>query len=349
MTILAAVLAGAMVAPVQETKEFRHKELGLIFQHPVEWQVEKKKYQTDFYFEVGEGEPAKVSVHAMDFREDASKWQEFQAQVVTDMKRTVDQQWEETILGVPLLLTRSSFEINGGQQTHVNGLLYSATKAKLNFRIESSSQASSQAEEEWRKVLLSLRTVSGKMPQPENPTVPLPEDDLSVEPPSRTTLSSEKEEAKIERGELRHEVAGLGRTIVVLTNPGWKVEKTGDSDFLKHEDLKGSLKLSFVAGSPTQATARLRQASSSTLDRFSVVSLRKDEKPKSAASGAVVTSSIRKGQDADEQDLVVWHIIGAGEVVMYSLTYESSDFDALKADQKLINALIKTMFVEVKA
>src|SRR5690606_2842666 len=95
--------------------------------------------------------------------------------------RTIDRQWQEVILGVPLLLTRMFFVRSGEKMSTQVGLLYSATPEKLNYRLTVNAEKAEEAEAAWRGALSNLRTLGGSLPGVENPDIVPP---TEVDPPS---------------------------------------------------------------------------------------------------------------------------------------------------------------------
>src|SRR5690242_18114511 len=118
-----ALLAVSVVA--QDKAVFRDDHLGLQFEHPKTWKVRKERNGSVFSIPLDGGTEATLQLFPAKFNDKADQWQLIQVDINRSLKRTVDKQWQEEYLTVPMLLTRSHYEVNGQTVSALVGLLYS--------------------------------------------------------------------------------------------------------------------------------------------------------------------------------------------------------------------------------
>ncbi len=342
--IVSAVIFGALA---QEPKTFQDKELGLTFQHPASWTVKKGKFSTDLSFSMSDGSITSVQVFNIQFRQEKSVWQQLQRDVSEQMRRRVSRQWEEQILGVPLLLTRVDYSDGDREVSALVGLLYTATKQKLNFRVTSTSGTVQDSETAWRQALMTLRTVNGEMPVPEDPTKPLPNPDKTSGGQSITRLTPDDMNGGPVRTKNVHRIARLGLQLNVFLPDGWSVQAPEETISLTIEKLQGSVELSITSGARQQVAGVLANANSSSFERFKLVSLRDDPVPGVKRSGSYVASTLRIGPGAKDGVAVAWHFAGTSGSVVWRIDYFASSEAAYKADKKVIDRLIDLAAVEI--
>ena len=347
MTFVATLIGIAALAGMQETVEYRDKDLDIILRYPKEWRVDRKRLFTQFRIPLADGTTGIVELYAVEFRQLAIEWQAMVKKVQEDIGRIVERQWQEEILGVPLLLTKIRSSTPNGDQSTFAGLLYSATAKKMNFRVTAPVESADEAEKAWRSVLLTLRTISGDLPLPEDPTKPLPAEASA----SSTTVSTYSADSgppkKIVRGEQIVTIDAMQTKITVWLPKNWSVVQDGDRIWIEIDGLKGTIGLAFQAGGQAQALTRLRRATSSDLKRFKIVRLRDEPKGAYKPSGAYIVSSLRLGE-TESGELCLWTVLGAGTTVIYKLRYESTSLADYKEDRKVIEKLIRVMYADVE-
>ena len=347
MSVLACVVAVGALSMAQDTKTFRDEALGLTFQHPAAWTIKKERYSTDFRFKLGDGSEATVQVFRTAFRQEAETWQTLQREVTLQLNRQMVRQWEETILGVPLLLSEIGYDDGSKSMSILVGLLYTRTAEKLNFRLNSTAGASQEAEDTWRGALMTLRTTSGELPLPEDPTLAPTTGSQGSGGQKITTLRPDGSDAAPVRTKNFVKIAKLGNQLDVYMPDGWTLEERDDKLWLVLEKLQGSVELSLSSGSRTSVPVALRAANSSSFGRFKVVSLRDDTEPTVAKSGSTVASTLRVGIDAEKKEVVIWHAVGTLGTIVWRLDYTSASSSDLKADQKSIERLRDLLAVEI--
>lgn len=342
--IASALIFGALG---QESKTFQDKELGLIFQHPAAWTVKKQKYSTDLSFQASDGSTAVVQVFKMQFRQEKSIWQRLQRDITEQMGRRVSRQWEEQILGVPLLLTRIDYSEGDKEVSTLVGLLYTATKEKMNFRVTCTAGTVQETESAWRESLVTLRTVDGELPIPEDPTKPLPNPAKTSSGQSITRLTPGDQNGGPVRTKNVQRITKLGQQLNVFLPDGWTIEAIEDKVVLKIEKLQGTVELHATSGGRQQVQSVLAAANNASFERFKLVTMRDDPVPGVQRSGSYVACTLRVGQGAQGGFAVAWHIVGTGGSVVWRLEYSTASEDAYKADRKLIERLIDYTAVEI--
>ncbi|MCH8980378.1 MAG: hypothetical protein IH945_14230 [Armatimonadetes bacterium] len=347
MTTLAAFAILGALPSAQETKVYRDDVLGLIIQHPVAWSVKKRKYDTLFEFDLADGGKASVQLFRTFFRKDAERWQELQKEVSEQMGRRMARQWTEHILGVPLLLSRIQYTKDEEDRTVLVGLLYTATKEKMNFRVNSAAEGADEAERAWRTALMSLRTTSGELPVAEDPTKPLPDPEETVKGQTVTTFRAQQPPRVPVRTTNVAHLAKLGRQMNVFMPNGWSLETDEDTTSLKHDRLKGSVRMSVQVGGRNQLPEVLRSAVKGSFERFALVVLRDDPRGALTKAGAFVVSSLRVGESETGSELCVWYTFGAGDALIWRIDYESSSKADYRSDRRMIRELGQLLAVEI--
>ena len=347
MTTLAAFAILGALPLAQETKAYRDDSLGLIIQHPVSWSVKKRKYDTLFEFDLPDGGKASVQLFRTFFRKDAERWQELQKEVSEQMGRRMARQWFEQILGVPLLLSRIEYTGSEGDRTVLVGLLYTATREKMNFRVNSAAEGAEEAERAWRAALMSLRTTNGELPVAEDPTKPLPDPEETVKGQTVSTLRAQQPPGVPVRTTNVARLAKLGSQMDVFMPNGWSLETDEDTVRLKHDRLNGTVRMSVQVGGRSQLPEVLRSAAKGSFDRFALVRLRDEPRGALTRAGAFVVSSLRVGESGTGAELCVWHTFGAGGALIWRVDYESNSEAEYRSDRRMIRELAQLLAVEI--
>ena len=347
MTTLAAFAILGALPSAQETKAYRDDVLGLIIQHPVAWSVKKRKYDTLFEFKLADGSKASIELWRWPFRQESARWQELQREVSEQMGRRMARQWVEHILGVPLLLSRIQYTGQEGDRTVLVGLLYTATKEKMMFRVNSAAGGAEEAEKAWRAALMSLRTTSGELPVAEDPTKPLPGPEKTVKGQTVSTVRAQQSPGVPVRTTNVARLAKLGRQMNVFMPNGWSLETDDDKLSLRHDRLKGSVRMSVQVGGKNQLPDVLRSAVTGSFDRFTLVTLRDEPTGALTKAGAFVVTSLRVGESESGAELCVWHTFGAGDALIWRIDYESSSKADYRSDRRMIRELGQLLAVEI--
>lgn len=337
MTLTTLLLVMA-VQSVQDKAVYKDNHLGLQFEHPKSWKVRRDRYSAVFEFTVDGGQTATVQLFSAKYKDTADTYQLIQAEINKSMKRTIDRQWQEEFLGVPMLLTKISYVEGGKPMSTLTGLLYTSYEEKMNFRLTVPAEGAEKAEAAWHDVLLTLRTISGELPDPENPDKPA----VKPEPPkSSTVLTPKTVNNKTVRGSVETEFSAGDTKFKLYLPEGWTISGTT----LKAPGITGTLELNVAVGLPEEAGKQLVQAAAGTLSEFQSVSIREDPKPLAAKSGAVVGEVVRIGTSKDHP-LVIGHIVGSCEAVYWIVTYRNADVGSYKKDKKELTNLMQLFFAE---
>lgn len=352
MSFLACIAGFAIVtAPQSDEKTFTDTELGLSFTHPKSWQVARDRSKAwKINIPLEGGAKGTLEIFAVSFREPADRWQEYQALANQNLKRTVDRQWQEEILGVPMLLTRIYYSQKDVPMATLVGLLYGAVPKKMNFRLTAPASGFEQAEQEWRTALQSLRTISGKLPDTEDPTKPPPDPVLQPTTPKNQAVlkppSQEKPTRKV-RGRNKLATKAAGRDVVFTFPGGWTATTDGDGFLLTRNGFKGRLRLEVLGtlDSPP-ANRALSAITAEALGEFSKVTLRDEPRPSYNKAGAMVTWVRREGFNVDKP-LFIHQAAGECGDYYWLIDYRSDDPRIARRERGAIEELLDIAFVEL--
>ena len=313
----------AMLSQQQpQEQQFSNARLGLAFTFPATWTMATTKNSTKFTLPGSTEIKPSLEVFDVDFRADVETWTNVEKVSVEQLKRTVERQWQEELLGVPMLLTRANWKEDDIAMTSLSGLLYSATPRKLRFRLVSESATFDEVEKAWREVLLSLRTINGTLPSGETPERN-PEVIPSVKPPS-TFRPNPPKVAPVEarKGAMSMAVEINGRASKLFFPAGWVIEKAENGNFkASNPALPGEVTLSLIdiASEPNPGRILMRAAGAS-LTIFDKVTVRNEKGPLNSAAGAKIAWVHREG--ADKAGPILSHdSIGISDDLMWLLTY----------------------------
>lgn len=335
---ITALLFVSLLSQAADQVVYRDTKLGLQFEHPKSWKIRRDRLSAILEIPISQGQTASVQLFNAKYKGTIDDWQLVQTEINRSMKRTVERQWQEDLLGVPLLLTKISYLEASRPTVALVGLLYSSFEEKMHFRLTSSAEVSEQAESQWREALLTLRTITGELPSVENPNLP------SIKPtPEKPTTVLKPSEAKNtpERGTEPFALANGTTNFRLLLAKGWSVQ---DGKLL-HPALKGELTVEAFLGLPEDAGEKLLNSAKATLPDFESVSLREDPKPEVARSGGIVGRVFRVGSSKGAP-VVRGSIVGYCEGVYWVASYRSSDASTYRRDRALMDDLFRVMYAE---
>ncbi|MBX7134903.1 MAG: hypothetical protein K1X67_19730 [Fimbriimonadaceae bacterium] len=343
MSMIALLLAAASQP---QAKTYSNTELDLSFQHPANWKVQTgKKGDSKIEIPLAGGGTATLELFAVSFREPAERWQEYQLMANQNLKRTIDRQWQEEILGSPLLMTRIFYTAKQQPMSTLVGLMYRAHPKKLNFRLTSQSSVYEEAEKTFRDALQSLRTVTGQMPEAENPDriVETPVVVPKVDKPKPVTVLSAKDPGpgRLYKGRVKVPTKAAGRDVLLLLPDGWTATPESNKFILSRKGLNGTVKLE-VAGvldSPSAERALLAE-SAKALAEFAAVTLR-DEPPTVTTKAGARLQSIRREGRTSAETLVVVNAAGASGDYYWILEYRIADPKLYRKDVGALDGLLQ--------
>lgn len=335
---LATLLLALTLTPGSDNVVYRDTRLGLQFEYPKTWKVRKEKQYAIFEIPLEGGLKASVQLFSAKFKDSADNWQLIQVEINKSLRRSVERQWQEEILGVPMLLTKIAYEDKGQSTVSIIGLLYTDFEQKMNFRLTAPANGADQAESSWWNAMLTLRTTTGDLPNQEDPNKPSVK---PTEPPPTKVWTATSKPKKPERGPVAANLP-VGQTTFVLHLPkGW----TLDGDTLKHGGFSGTVHVTAVVGLADEAASVLSQSALDALSGFDRVILREDKTPHGAASGANVASVFRVGTSKGA-DRIMGDAVGVCEGVYWHLSYLGTDAKAYARDRALLSDLYEFLYAE---
>lgn len=308
-TALLAAIALRTLITQGEGKRVDLALIALSFNCPKDWVVTvDKKKNVKIVFPVPSGSTAAtVEIFPTNFVGEKDQWQLIQAEFVRTSKRELVRQWEEEILGVPLLLTRANFLDGTTQRSTVNALLYNDSARKMWFRLTAAPEDFDSADYAWRTALQSLRTFSGAPLKAQVPGVkPDPKkqpEELPTRPPNVTQIDDPtKQPKKDQRHPFKSFELMIANRKVRLQFPDTCKIDQGPDGLLKLTipGVANPLTLNVFSNLDSDPSERaLFKASSETLARLPKVERRDELGPTPNLANAVLHSIWRRGSGAD--------------------------------------------------
>jgi hypothetical protein len=337
-----------------ETQTYRNDALRLSLTYPSGWKLAAKKDDARFSIPLTstQGE-ATFEVFAVRYGHEPEVWQLVQLQADRQLKRETLKQWQEEILGVPLLLTKSQDTSGPGQRVMLAGLIYSATPFKLNFRLTAPAAGYEEAEFALRKVLESLRTTDGSLPEREDPAKPSgskgaggASGDRPSKPPKVVVLGPAPGDRAPRKGEKSVTAKTAGRTLTLRFPEGWKAEAKADATFaLTAEAVPGAVTVTLSATIDSMPPGRAYTvAMMETLKSFEAVSEREEALPKFNAAGDKLVYVWREGTGGG--DLAALDAVGGTNEIYWTARWALAGSKPPPDVKKRLLALIDRMSVE---
>lgn len=335
------------------TITFSNAELGLSFEHPASWKREDRKVGPVFTYPIaGLAEGARLELYAVAFRDTTENWFRNENLINEQLKRTVERQWQEQILGVPMLMSRIVFTDRGSSRTTLVGLLYAATPSKMNFRLTCATAGFDDAEGAWRKVLESIRPLSGELPKPEDPAAQPPAQPTPrpvpaaqpARPPVR--LEAQPKPARLLLGPVTLDQTVSARPARLRLPAGWSALPSEGAFALTRPGLSGTVRVELLStiDSPDPDKHFLRLAAMG-LEEFESVRRREEPPVRTARSGVRVSVVTREGASGGGS-LVLVHAVGAVDPFYWSLTYRTSDPRSYQSDRRALQELLDVLRLE---
>lgn len=343
-TVASMILMGQ--TPPQP-KVYQNERFMLQFQYPQNWTLRKERLYDVMEFPLESGGTAEVQIFPTYYRQTPDQWQAVQADVAETLGRTIDRQWQEVILGVPLLLTRMYFVRGGDKMSTLVGLLYTDTPEKLNYRLTANAEKAEEAEAAWRQTLSSLRTLDGQTPGVENPANVPPDE---VDPPRPNVLTDKTPKfpvIKNRRDEKRVNVSVQGSEVPLKLPREWSVVTDGEVNRVVREDgLKGTATIRFNLGSTEDAKGAVIEGANTTLSEFTTVNVRDDWTTKFTDGGAILNGVMRKGLKGENEEHVVLFASGARGLYYWVVEYRAASHKDAEDDMKHLKRLFDYLLVD---
>ncbi|MBX3119289.1 MAG: hypothetical protein KF784_09500 [Fimbriimonadaceae bacterium] len=343
---------GQETPPKQEetTTPFRSAAIGLTFSYPKEWKVTEKKTKTNAWSELEvptKSGPARIEVFGLYFRADKEIFQISQSHAVKQTESELVRQWEEEILGAPLLLTQSKKK----SETVLVGLVYSFTFNKLLFRITAPEDSFDDVLYHWRQALQSLRTFDGQILRPDDPTKLLPGETPFLGPhtvriggvPNTYVLDTASQPPPL----VQIAAKASGKPLILAAPDGWdgKPNEIGDVVELTHPKVPGKVTVHLASTLNAESPARaLFSQSLDTLNRFTVVDRRTETNPSKNKSGAMYSYIWRFGKN-DKGPLVSLDAAGSVDSYYWLVAYHNETLE--KEAREQLQILIDRLFLIV--
>lgn len=338
--MIAITLAASLLLQNQETKTFQDKALDLQFQYPATWKVEKVSFGHEFSFLIGK-EPIVIRVIQAPMPESKETYQASMKQIQEGNGGVVLRQWEEELLGVPLLMTSVRKTTPTSNTMRLLGLLFTNDEQSMSFSFECSEASYQEAEKLWRDTLLTSRTVSGKLPQKGG----TPKTDPAVDPGKTETppdnsktviLTDESTKVAPIFGPVRV-TADSDRGIYAYLPEGWSLA----DGKLTHPTFAGELTLMVGTGGEEALLRTWLKMCGDRLAELSTVTSRKEPRPVLNKAGFKLRDMIRTG----EKDGKPWTqrlTLGTGNGYYWIVDFsgESATFDG---NRKLLDALMQQL------
>lgn len=332
------VMAGGTVGVLtqdkaqEKTKNYEMKEADLALSYPASWKLSHTKYADIFEFPI-KGQTVLVRMLHTDQRSTADEWQSAVKMIEETNGNSVQKQWEEELLGVPLLMTRYLEQKGAVRSIVLVGLLYSKTPEKASFRVIAPEPVAEDAEAEWRKVLVTARTVSGKLPTKEQPGTAPPAqiEDPVKEKPGRTVIIGPVSRVPKEpfKGPARF-TANADRGLYAYLPEGWSMDKGK----ISNADGFADLKVTFSLGDFDAAKTAWLKDCGAMMSEMKTINERLEPPTKMSLAGFTLTEMTRTGTN-DKGPYVQNVILGWSGGLSWTLTYSGSAEEWAKVKDKV--------------
>lgn len=321
-------IATLLAFQATDVKVYESKPTDLKFSYPADWKLKKDRLYDEFSFEI-EGKPVTVQVMVTQMNYPKDHWQTVNREVNENNYRQVLKQWEEELLGVPLLLLRVRDTAKAEPQIIVTGLLYSSRQDKMLFRLNANESVAAQAESIWTNVLLTSNTISGVLPNVPNggTTTNVPVNtsggDSNVQviaPPTNKPDKSVRGEAKVKIDQS----SGL----MMFFPTTWS--------FKDNSLTRESTKVTVTHGIGDERVARSAwlKVCGGALNRINAVVSRKETEPKYTKAGFKGSVMTRTGAVGDYEEFQ-WIVYGWSGGYFYTIEWSGTPADYEKAKDAL--------------
>ncbi|MCX7798905.1 MAG: hypothetical protein N2109_01015 [Fimbriimonadales bacterium] len=322
--------------------------LGLQFDVPKDWKVVQRRGTMQLALPAS-FRGARVDIFSASFKKEAETWLAVEAAIANQLKREVVRQWQEELLGVPLLMTELRWRQGESQQAALSGLLYAWTPRKLHFRLQAPEESFAEAVVAWRNVLSTFRTVDGRLPAPEDPDKPW--DPAEAQKPSvplaRTVLEPRRSgTTRLELAPRSLETVVAGRPVELRLPEDWAADRAGDFEWtLKHPKLPFAVKVGLYSTLDSPAPERtLVRVSAESLRGFREVTRREEPPASPNRAGATLRRVWRTGQGPAGP---VWSLEAVGSKDrFYWLVSVSREGTLGNEERRIVESLLQAMSLE---
>ncbi|MBC8064323.1 MAG: hypothetical protein H7Y17_05800 [Chlorobia bacterium] len=347
-----SIVSFSATANAQDQTLLEMPDLGLAMSHPKNWQVTPVKKSPDMKVLIpieGSSQRATLELYNVSFSSEKDVWQLGQKAINERMRRELMRQWEEELLGVPMLLTKVSFSDKEGQQILMTGLVYSRTAKKLMFRLSAAPDDFDKAEFAWRQTMNTFRT--GRAWLPEDPTKkPDPKDPQRTQLPTPvvTNPNSLDGQNKTTKPPVSIEATISGRKVEIRI-PGEWAGKVGEDGaiLLTNPDVGSQVRLTLASALDSDPPQRaLLAASSKTLGDFQKVNKRDESVPEKNRAGASAAAVWRSGTTA-QGDLFSCDGVCFNGDFYFVVSYRSTNASKIGGERKAIENLLQNSTIQI--
>lgn len=338
MMILPAVAAALMAQA--STKEWTNPTTDIKLKYPSAWAMRRDKYVDELKFEIS-GKTVRVELTGIEMNFPPAHWQDVMREINTNNNRTVLRQWEEELLGVPVILTRVRDTSKSEAEITVTGLLMSVRPQKFMYRLYAPEGVADEAEKQWSAVLLTADSVSGKLPSEPLPVDPNGSNNNQTSG-NNTAGSGNVQVLRPQNGPPKKTVRGPFRvslddqrgTFLYLPN-GWQL---GDSKV-----LNSSVEVAFGhgLGDAKAAESAWLKVCGQGLSRLDRVTSRTEPEAKWFSSGYKGTYLERKGI-ANGQEEIQWVAYGSAMGFYFTYSWTGTESAYKDAKDRLLELLYLT-------
>ncbi|MDR3692410.1 MAG: hypothetical protein P4L46_23710 [Fimbriimonas sp.] len=371
LALLATAVALMIGQQDSTTKTFTEQYLGIQFNYPKTWTIEKTtkptlttapskskrkpridKSTTLFSIPIANSmQKAELEVVRTEYHASIDLWQTIQLRE-SELNRTqVVRQWEQDILGVPMLFCRIDSTTRGTQLTSIVGLFYTRTSLKLLLRMTAPSSQIDSVQYEFNKMLETLRYVDGTLPQEDDPSINLEPVAKKLQPVMATpkVIDAPPTGPKVPiKAPVATDLVVSTHKVVLRLPEGWSVANAnGNTIELHSADVGSPVRLqAFSTLDSDPAGAALEKLAAKDLVDFGKVTSREDTASKVNAAGCSVAAVWRTGQ-ANGGDLVTGEAYGSMGDLYFLIHYRQTDVSNYKAERKAIEQMLRQVSIEM--
>lgn len=352
MNALPLVALLAMLPQGKDAGTFSDAYVGLEFTYPKTWTVAKKTKDTT-KLEVpieGSTEKAELEVIRTAYHSSKQTWQTIQLRANETLKREIVRQWEQDLIGVPMLLTQVNWTDKGGTaRTTLSGLYYTRGALKLLMKLTAPATEFDKARYEFQNALQTLKTTDGKPPQEDDENLKI-EPKAKPEPvaPRPKVISAEVPSTHVVKPPVTVPMVISTKPVVLRLPQGWKASEVKDGKMtITSDKLSGpvTVEVRSTLDSEPAGSALLHQ-SGPRLDDFKVGLLREDTSPTANQAGCQIATVWRTGKAATSGDLTTFDGVGQQGDFYVLLSFRSTEASKFKNDRKAIRALLDQVSLE---
>jgi len=358
-----------MIAVQQDTptRIFTEPYLGLQFSYPKTWTIEKttlsmdetvtkgkvKKDNTRTLFSIpvqNSSNKGELQVVRTEYHASIDLWQTIQVRENELEKRTLVRQWDQDIMGVPMLFSRTDYTEHGTAMSSILGLFYTRTSYKLLLRLTAPTADFDKVAYEFNSMLETLRTVDGKLPKEDDPSIdlePVTKKTPQAPLPPHSLEPVNKHPKSLAKAPVAIETVVSTKKVILRVPEGWSAVGAKENMLeLKSDGLNVPLHIQLYSTLDSDLPdVALIKLSANDLPLFSKVSSREDTSQKANSAGTSISTVWRVGQ-ADSGYLVTGEASAAMGQYYLLLTYKQTSGIAYKTERKLIEALLSQVSIE---